>query len=504
MTKWLVTPREIQIAQGDSCHVGREGVLIINYDIVLRHEAKLKTIKWDAIIIDEMHFLKNPKAKRTLAIVGGKITNVDANGNKTEQVFRPITGRRRMGLTGTPIPNRPIEGWTIFNYLDPMEFSNYWAYSRRYCNGGDNGYGWDPKGASNLLELQTRLRSSIMIRRLKKDVLTELPAKRRAVIEFQADACNEFVQRERDAWERKEAAMLEMRTAVELAKASDNPEDYRIAVANLKEAAVAAFSEISRLRHETAVAKIPYVVEHVRCAIEDGSKVILFAHHRDVIQTIANEFAKECVTLFGETPNERRQANVDRFQNDPSCKLFIGGIMAAGVGITLTASSHVIFAELDWVPGNVTQAEDRAHRIGQHNMVMVEHLVLEGSLDARMAEILVEKQSVIEQALDKEIDTAPVIPVSQRERGATETASKQAIAKAAEKLTAAEIADIHQKLRILAGMDQDHAAQLNGVGFSRIDGQIGHSLAERMILTPKQAALGAKLAHKYRGQLEGI
>lgn len=125
LTKWLVVEREIQIAQGGYCHVGREGILIINYDIVLRNQDMLKSIKWDAAIIDEMHFLKNPKAKRTLAIVGGKLKWTEYEGLnlvKREQVFTPIQARRRIGLTGTPIPNRPIEGWPIFNYLDPMEF----------------------------------------------------------------------------------------------------------------------------------------------------------------------------------------------------------------------------------------------------------------------------------------------------------------------------------------------------------------------------------------------
>jgi SWI/SNF-related matrix-associated actin-dependent regulator 1 of chromatin subfamily A len=382
-----------------------------------------------------------------------------------------------------------------------VEFKNFWSYAKRYCNASSNGYGWDMSGASNLPELQNKLRGSIMIRRLKADVLTELPAKRRSVIEFTANGASAFVDREREAWERKEEAMRSMRAAVELAKASENPTDYEDAVHNLKAAARAAFTEIAKLRHDTAVAKIPYVVEHIRCAIEDGSKVIVFAHHHDVIEALSQEFGNQSVRVYGDVAIGDRQAAVDRFQADPDCYVFIGGIQAAGVGLTLTAASHVVFAELDWVPGNVTQAEDRAHRIGQRNMVLVEHLVLEGSLDARMARILVDKQAVIDAALDSEFEQEPVTPAETRERAATESASRKQIAEMAEKMTPQIISSVHAGLKMLAAMDSDHAREINSMGFSKIDVQIGHSLAMREVLTPKQAALGAKLVNKYRRQL---
>ena len=104
--------------------------------------------------------------------------------------------------------------------------------------------------------------------------------------------------------------------------------------------------------------------------------------------------------IHGGTPQAARQVEVDRFQNDKSVKVFIGQIQAAGVGITLTAASHVIFVELDWVPGTVSQAEDRCHRIGQNNYVLVQHLVLENSLDAVMAKTLIRKQSIVEKTLN--------------------------------------------------------------------------------------------------------
>lgn len=157
------------------------------------------------------------------------------------------------------------------------------------------------------------------------------------------------------------------------------------------------------MRHETALAKAPAVVSHLKDAMEGNrDKLIVFVHHKDVIDAMADAMQEVgVVQVTGDTPMAARQDAVDAFQNDPEVRLFIGNIQAAGVGLTLTASSHVVFAELDWVPGNMTQAEDRAHRIGQKNAVLVQHLVLDGSLDARLARTLIEKQAVLDQALDE-------------------------------------------------------------------------------------------------------
>ena len=131
----------------------------------------------------------------------------------------------------------------------------------------------------------------------------------------------------------------------------------------------------------------------------EGGKLVVFAHHRAVIQELAEPFGDTVVTLTGGDNATARQAAVDRFQNDPDCRLFLGSITAAGLGLTLTASSHVVFAELDWVPANLTQAEDRTHRIGQEDSVLIQHLVLQDSLDARMVGTLIKKQRIVDQVV---------------------------------------------------------------------------------------------------------
>lgn len=341
-----------------------------------------------------------------------------------------------------------------------------------------------------------------MIRRLKRDVLTELPPKRRSVIELPPNGCAGAIAAEHAAWDRTEARVQAAQAAAELAKASDDPADYEAAVLRLREAVQAAFTEISLVRHDTAVAKVPAVIEHITDALESVDKLVLFSHHHDVSDAILaalTEAGIKAVMHRGDLSADAKQAAVDAFQTNPAVRVFLGSIQASGVGITLTAASHVIFAELDWVPGNVTQAEDRCHRIGQHDSVNVEHLVLDGSLDARMAHILVAKQTVIDQALDKMAAAEPAAPT--REQAATSDTPPSRITKLAESLTDGQRAAAHAAVRILAGLDPDHAGLLNDAGFNRLDGRIGHELAERATLSPRQAALAWTLVQKYRRQL---
>ncbi len=503
LSRWLIRPLSISIANGA---IHDTDIIIINYDILKKHADMIHSREWDLLIVDECHYLKNPKAQRTVEVFGSKD-------------HEAIKARKKIFLTGTPIVNRPIELWPLVHSLDPSGLGASWQrYVARYCEGHQTRWGWDTAGASNLDELQDRLRSSIMIRRLKKDVLTELPAKRRQVIELPTNGCTSAVKDESEAHARHQAIIEQLQASVELAKASDDPADYEVAVSKLRDAGRVAFTEMSALRHKTALAKIPYVIEHVKEAIESGSKVVCLAHHKDVIATIAAEFNSSCVTLTGDTAMIDRQAAVDRFQADPGCMLFIGSITAAGVGLTLTASSHVIFAELDWVPGNLSQAEDRCHRIGQVNSVLVQHLVLDGSIDAQMAKTLVSKQEVIESALDKdhealEIDNSDVerviMAVEQAQSAAiamkypepaTKRITRERIVAEASELSSEQIEAIIRGLQIIAG-SCDYARERDNAGFNKVDAVIGHSLAEQTCLTAKQAVIGKKLILRYHRQV---
>lgn len=205
------------------------------------------------------------------------------------------------------------------------------------------------------------------------------------------------------------------------------------------------------------------------------------------------------VRLYGDTPMEERQAAVDLFQDDLGCQIFVGSITAAGVGITLTASAHVVFAELDWVPGNISQAEDRAHRIGQTDSVLVQHLVFDGSMDATIAKTVVRKQRVIDRALDDKVEQPQLVKTEDKPK-ATISQPKARPAPNSDNIAEEQVEAIHEGLRSIAGMC-DGARKLDGVGFSGSDTDFGHSLAGSPRLSQKQAKYGKKLVRKYRRQL---
>jgi SWI/SNF-related matrix-associated actin-dependent regulator 1 of chromatin subfamily A len=240
---------------------------------------------------------------------------------------------------------------------------------------------WKWDGADNLEELQELMRSRFMVRRLKKDVLTELPAKRRQVIVLEPKPqLAKLVAKE----------VITYNEHAEKLKAQDAPTELAL-----------EFEGLSDMRKKIAVKKVPYAVEHIKELLNETNKVVVFAHHHEVIDALHEAFGQSAVVIDGRVSLDERQKAVDRFQTDKDCQVFIGGIQAAGVGITLTSASTVVFVELDWVPGNVSQAEDRCHRIGQKESVLVQHLVLEGSLDERVVEVIIQKQEVIDKALDK-------------------------------------------------------------------------------------------------------
>ena len=479
--KWLVDDSlSIGVAKGKACP--DVDVLIINYDILKSHIVTLQERTWDLLVLDEAHMCKNPKARRT-------------------KLALSLEASRKLFVTGTPVTNRPKELFPLVNRLRPDLFPDFFAFARRYCDAHRTRWGWDFDGASNLDELQEILRTSLMVRRLKADVLTELPPKRRQVIELAANGAARVIKAEQSAFEAQQAVLADLRSAVELARVSDDPEEYGHALRALREGIKVAFTEISEVRRTTARAKVKHVVEHIKTTIDSGvSKIVLFAHHLDVIaeiETALTDCDISSVTLTGKQSMVQRNEAVEAFQTTDT-QVFIGGIKAAGVGLTLTSASLVIFAELDWVPSTITQCEDRCHRIGQTGSVLVQHLVLEGSIDANMANTLVSKQAVLDDLLDTQHTgrEAPIIPHDD-----AVTISDTELKRAQELVPTPMMDGILHALRHLASLC-DGAQGLDGQGFNKWDSRTGKILAGLEYLTPRQAALGRKIVHRYRRQLD--
>lgn len=333
-----------------------ETLAVVSYEALV--SGKFKNEQFDLAVFDEAHYLKNPSAKRTKACL-------------------KLNAATRLFLTGTPVVNRPIDIFPILQSCG-MKLTKT-EFGKRYCDGKlvvirwrPKKYAWDFSGASNVEELNASLRKHLMVRRTKREVLTELPKKIRQVVEL-AD-----------------------RTLPEngaLVKAMFS--GFTSAAAHVSSSESITFDELSAARLELARAKLPDVIAFASDLLEEEPKLVIFAHHREIIEALAGHFGECAVRLYGGMTDRQKNAAVEAFQHGDK-KVFVGQISAAGTGLTLTAAKTVLFAELDWVPGNIIQCEDRCHRFGQTEPVRIFHLTAAGSTDAKMIHALVDKQKIIE------------------------------------------------------------------------------------------------------------
>ena len=451
------------------------------------------------LIVHNCQNIKGRKNIRTKALIGYKPTRKEAAAG-----MKPTSGinsRRRLALTGTPMENKPEEMWTTLHFLDPVAWPSFWGYAAKYCGMSNNGFGMSTAGASNLGQLQNVLRSTLMIRRLKKDVLTDLPPKTRMLVEIEVDGAREALEEEQDAWDRNEETLAKLQADLELAKASGTDAEFQAAVARFRSEATVPFTEITKVRHNTALKKLPKAIEIIHEEMADAreeTKCIVFAHHRDVLQGLHQAFGTASVLVTGETAVPDRDAACQRFQKDPSCRFFVGSIRATGEGLNLQAASLVYFVEEDWNPAKLSQCEDRAHRIGQKGNVLVKHLLLPKSLDARMMGTIVDKQKILDQALDSEIVEVATTPAIFPKAPKNPTRSK--LGEEGMLMTDAQRKAAHRGIQILAGVC-DGAVKLDGVGLNKVDTHIGHSLAAQTWVSPRQASLCRAIAYRYRRQL---
>ena len=157
---------------------------------------------------------------------------------------------------------------------------------------------------------------------------------------------------------------------------------------------------IEKAKQAAAQGKMKSAIEWVQNFVDGDKKLIVFATHKFVVDALMDEFGDVAVKITGDVSTADRQVAVDKFQNDDGIKLFVGNIKAAGVGLTLTAASDVLFLEFAWTPGDMEQAEDRAHRIGQANSVTAWYMVSESTIDETIVDLLEDKRTVIDQAID--------------------------------------------------------------------------------------------------------
>jgi SWI/SNF-related matrix-associated actin-dependent regulator 1 of chromatin subfamily A len=322
-----------------------------------------------SVIIDESHKCKNKGTQQSKFVQGicqGK-----------EYV---------LCLTGTPVVNNNIDliqQLTIMGRLD--DFGGYTKFMARYCAG--------LRKASHLKELNYLLRKNCFIRRMKKDVLLQLPEKTRSYLVTDIDNMREYKEAERDI----------INYLVKYEDADDDKIQRTIRGAIMV--------KMGLLKQISARGKVKGAIDIIHNTIdgEDGQKLIVFCYLKEVVEALRKEF-KGAVSVTGDDNATQKQAAVDKFQNDANCKLIILNYKSGGVGLTLTAASNVLFIEFPWTAADCVQAEDRAHRNGQKNAVNCVYLLGEGTIDEYMYELIQTKKTIADgvTGTDDEVESHKV------------------------------------------------------------------------------------------------
>ena len=316
------TGEDAQVIYKTKDELSEKQFIIISYDLAVRKFKELDKIKWKSIVCDESHYLKSRTTKRF------KILNKMIS--KTPHTLL---------LSGTPALSKPCELYTQLNMLFPKIFTRFTPFAQRYCDLKKTHWGWDSSGATNCDELSTILKKC-MVRRLKKDVLVDLPTKIRKEVHIELT--------------KKEKKELSEQFQ-ELKKLNGILNKVQVADKRTRDMAFQRQALIAEMFRATARAKIRAVYDYVCGVVQDNKdqKIIIFGFHRitlDNIQNLAEQLKEQFIRIDGSTPQQDRQGLVDVFQDPGGPRLAILSIGACNSGLTLTACHYTIFAELTWTP----------------------------------------------------------------------------------------------------------------------------------------------------------
>lgn len=364
-------------------------VVIINYDILSAHLDAILAWRPDSLVVDEAHYVKDRQAARTKAVE--RLATAVGDGFKTY-------------LSGTPIPNRPIELAAPLGHLGLLDsLGGFWGFAKCYAGAVETKYGWDMTGATNLGELNRKLLGVGMVRRRKSEV-TDLPE--RTVVDLPVSLSGEGA---RDVKAAQKALATRLVAAVKEQAKEDKITlksiDYALIrrVVGRELSGSVGFAEISNLRKLLGLGKVELVVAQAESLLTSGP-VVVFAHHREVVEGIAaalGEAGYRVGTILGGQKADDRQRVIDGFQAG-DLDVVVASIDASGVGITLHRASQVVLGELPWTAAGQDQAIDRVHRIGQDEPVTAWRVIASSTLDKKLADTVAHKAGISAVAIDGE------------------------------------------------------------------------------------------------------
>ena len=355
--RWL-PHRTVTVVSGTGTVAPAADVTIVNYDIVHAHRVRLALRKPRALVLDESHYVKNPRAKRTQAV------------RRLAESLTP--GALRLALTGTPVMNHAEELIAQLRIIGRLEdFGSGARFSRRF-----QGIGAEER-------IHWHLRKSCFVRRSKADVLPQLPAKRQVAVPVALDNEREYRLAEEDviAWLREQPLDLsELESKVAAALRAER------------------LAQLNALRRLASRGKGNAAMAWIEDFLASDEPLVVFAGHREIQDRLVERFP-DALHLLGRDSITAREAAVQAFQAGES-QLLVGATRVAGQGITLTRASNVAFLDLEWTPAMHDQAEDRCHRIGQHDAVTAWYLLAAQTLDETMLELIERKRKVVDAVTD--------------------------------------------------------------------------------------------------------
>jgi SWI/SNF-related matrix-associated actin-dependent regulator of chromatin subfamily A-like protein 1 len=356
--KWL-PHRTRTVVSGRNGYPEHADITILNYDIVEAHRETLGRRKPMAVVADESHYCKNPQAKRTKAV-----------RRLADQV--PDQGLR-LALTGTPVMNHADELIAQLRVIGRLkDFGSGASFSRQF------------EGELSEERLHWHLRRHCFVRRLKSEVLPQLPAKRQVVVPVTLNNEQEYRLAEDDVIEWLRTQPLDLKVL-----------DAKIAAALRAE----RLAQLSALQRLAARGKLAAAITWIHDFLNSGEALVVFARHREVQDAVLAKFPDAVHILGGDSMTARERA-IERFQQPDGPPLIICATRAAAQGITLTRSSNVCFLELEWTPAIHDQAEDRCHRIGQSDSVTAWYLLAAGTIDETMARLIKRKREIVDAVTD--------------------------------------------------------------------------------------------------------
>jgi len=339
---------------------------ITHYDAVAKNNHWLRDQAFDLLVCDEATYLKNRQTIRAKSILGSW---------KERRKYPGVKTKYTIFLTGTPVMSRPIEAFSLLNFLDKDRFNNFFHFTQRYG-------GWKGQAPMNLQDLHDRTKD-LVIRRKKDQVLTELPAKQRNDL---------YVELTKD--ERKEYNQL-LKELFGKWKSDGKP----------------SVKHMPKLQGFLIEKKLPRLLEMIDEFLDNDKPILIFSNYIAPLKFLLEHYGDQAAILTGEMNRNERQETIDKLVSGKA-KIGLFSLLAAGMGID--GLQHkidtVVFLNMDYVPANHEQAEDRTHRIGQKAQVQVYYMVCDGTMDEYMRDILKEKQEVA----DIIVDGALVTPEKQR------------------------------------------------------------------------------------------